>query len=73
MATMKQKLEQSAKESRTLDKLIALQARGNIAPVVAGNECARKTLCMCELTMLQMYEGRGRKLVVPAGCNPFSS
>jgi len=73
MATLKEKMEQNAKELRTLDKLIALQARGNIAPVVAGNECPRKTTCMCELTMLQIYEGRGRQMVVPAGRNPFAS
>jgi hypothetical protein len=73
MATLKQKMEQNAKDGRMLDRLIVLQARGNIAPVVAGNACPRKTTCMCELTMLRMYEGRGRTLFVPAGCNPFAS
>ncbi len=73
METMKQMRERITREGKTLAHLAALQARGNVAPVVAGNACPRRTTCMVELSALRMYEGRGRTMIVPHGCNPFKT
>jgi len=73
METMKQMRERITREGKTLSHLAALQARGNVAPVVAGNTCPRRTTCMVELSALRMYEGRGRTMIVPHGCNPFKT
>jgi hypothetical protein len=73
METMKQMREQITREGKTLAHLATLQARGNVAPVVAGNACPRRTTCMVELSALRLYEGRGRTMIVPHGCNPFKT
>lgn len=73
METMKQMRERITREGKTLAHLAALQARGNVAPVVAGNACPRRTTCMVELSALRLYEGRGRTMIVPHGCNPFKT
>ena len=73
METIKQRRERITRERKTLDHLVALHARGNVATVVAGNACPRRTTCMAELSALLMYEGRGRTMIVPHGCNPFKT
>ena len=73
METINQKRERLTRECKTLAHLAALQARGNVATVVAGNACPRRMTCMVELSALQLYEGRGRTMVVPHGCNPFKT
>ena len=73
METMKQMRERITREGKTLAHLAALQVLGNVAPVVAGNACPRRTTCMVELSALRLYEGRGRTMIVPHGCNPFKT
>lgn len=67
IAQMKAKVDQ---ERKVISRLIELEKQGNIAKVVSGNPCPRKSQCMVELCARQMYSGF-RNMTVPAGRNPF--